>query len=750
MRKRQLFQAVIPFVLCAFLTPSVFANIYTVTSNADAGAGTMRQAMTDAMLHVGKDTIRFNIAGAGLHTITLLSPLPLVEEDLVIDGYSQPGSSKGNINTCQAHNALIQLDGVNQSFNGINVDGSLSASVINAWISGLYLTGFDHAVLIRDNARVSAFCNVISGNKKGTHAFGDNRTDFFVYDNYFGTTVSSTTTAYGGSEIAISFCAADTIEAYNNQIAFSTVEGLNIFLVNSAKILIHNNLIGTNCSKTADLGNLKGANIVDLDTGCALFEQNTFAYNDGAGIDNSDGEICVRKNSFYLNDGAGITTFLNTLTATPNITAASLSNSMLSITLSAPANATIELFLADQGTGDASGGEGKTYLTTLTKDATATSETFSINLASLPFCLNNTMKLTATASDAAASCGCSTSLFSNNIAVTGSSACVQVGNYVWYDQNRDGVQNLTESPLSNIALSLWKAGNQIASMTTNASGEYYFLNKNAVGVTWTGTGADTTLLPNTAYQIRIDTTNQTQLDTLKLTIADATTNGGNDQNDSDASITGNYAIIDVTTDGNGSSNHSYDFGFYRSCDTTLVVANATICNGSSINLFAQASSVSGILTYSTDGINWLALNNPTNLTPSVSTTYFVKDSLIFGCFDVDTLQITVNQPVTAGTGTNPSAVCQAGSNLSNIDLFTQLAGETSGGIWSQTNGTAVNSALNTMTGALNINGLAAGSYVFRYSVTAVSPCANDTEDITITIQNCCPATICLPATIAKF
>ena len=328
---------------------------------------------------------------------------------------------------------------------------------------------------------------------------------------------------------------------------------------------------------------------------------------------------------------------------------------------------------------------------------------------------------------------------------------IQVGNYVWKDTDKDGVQDPCETPLSNVTISLWKSGVQIASTTTDAKGNYYFSSKYLLGTAWTGTGVDTTLLPNMAYEIRIDTATQTLIfDKLALTQANATANTGNDQNDSDATTSGVYKVIAFTTGAAGSTNHTYDFGFYPFCDTTLIVSNTTICNGSTVNLFAQASGVKGTLTYSTNGTTWIALTNPTNVTPSVSTTYFVKDTLTSGCVDIDTLVITVNQPVTAGMGTNPaSATCQAGSGLSNINLAGQITGATSGGTWSQTSGTAVGTALNTTTGVLNPNGIQVGSYTFRYTVTGASPCPNDTEDITIIIQNCCPPSICVPVAVTR-
>ncbi len=45
------------------------ANTYTVTSTADSGAGSLRQAILDANTNPGADTIVFNIVGSGVQTI---------------------------------------------------------------------------------------------------------------------------------------------------------------------------------------------------------------------------------------------------------------------------------------------------------------------------------------------------------------------------------------------------------------------------------------------------------------------------------------------------------------------------------------------------------------------------------------------------------------------------------------------------------------------------------------------------------
>ena len=55
------------------LAPATF----TVTTIADSGAGSLRQAITSANAAAGADTITINL-GAGLHTINLLSGLPAI------------------------------------------------------------------------------------------------------------------------------------------------------------------------------------------------------------------------------------------------------------------------------------------------------------------------------------------------------------------------------------------------------------------------------------------------------------------------------------------------------------------------------------------------------------------------------------------------------------------------------------------------------------------------------------------------
>lgn len=64
---------------------------WLVTTTADNGPGSLRQAIIYANTNAGVDTIAFAISGAGPRTITLAAPLPEITEPVVVDGTTQPG-----------------------------------------------------------------------------------------------------------------------------------------------------------------------------------------------------------------------------------------------------------------------------------------------------------------------------------------------------------------------------------------------------------------------------------------------------------------------------------------------------------------------------------------------------------------------------------------------------------------------------------------------------------------------------------
>ena len=177
---------------------------------------------------------------------------------------------------------------------------------------------------------------------------------------------------------------------------------------------------------------------------------------------------------------------------------------------------------------------------------------------------------------------------------------LEIGNRVWLDDDKDGIQDPCEKPLANVKVALYKGNTLIANTTTDANGEYYFSAKSKLtNGTWVGTAADTTLLPTTAYTVRFGTdgtTNQFASNVLtvdngkyQLTTALSTAPTASTLNDSNPVVTGGFASATVTTGVLGSVNHTIDAGFYCLTTTASVTAIPTTCNGGNVNSNGQVN-----------------------------------------------------------------------------------------------------------------------------------------------------------------
>jgi SdrD B-like domain/SprB repeat len=209
-----------------------------------------------------------------------------------------------------------------------------------------------------------------------------------------------------------------------------------------------------------------------------------------------------------------------------------------------------------------------------------------------------------------------------DIEVLCNAAPIEIGNRVFSDSDRDGIQDANEVGIGSVTLELYEGSTKVGSTSTNSDGTYYFTNAN---VNQNGANG---LKFNTNYEIRTATT-QTTLTGKILTQSNVNSNN-NDLIDSDASLSGSNAVVSFTTGSAGQNNHSYDFGFIT-CDVMFSLAQTNVtCNGKA-NGSISVSASNGATPYQyskDDGVTFQSSNVFSNLSPS---TYriWVKDNL--GC-----------------------------------------------------------------------------------------------------------------------
>jgi len=218
-------------VLAVAATSRLVAGTFTVTNTADSGAGSLRQAITDANALAGIDTINFNIPGAGVHTISPASPVPSITGPVTIDGYTQPGAAQNTDVDGFNGTLLIELNGTNAGVgsSGLTIDGG------NGTIRGMVINRFGNVGINLNSSN-----NLVEGNFIGTNAAG--------------------TTALGNGGQAIRIDSGDgnlvggtAPEARN--IISGNDEGMEIRGVCNSNV-VEGNFIGTNAAGTGALGNL--------------------------------------------------------------------------------------------------------------------------------------------------------------------------------------------------------------------------------------------------------------------------------------------------------------------------------------------------------------------------------------------------------------------------------------------------------------------------------------------------------------
>jgi len=163
--------------LALFATPIASAATFTVTSTADSGAGTLRQAIDDANGTVGSDSIAFAIPEEdcdlfdGICEIEILSDLPEITGGLLIDGVTQPRYGLAPDHVCATSSEplrpRVEITG--------NVDTIFRVtSADRVIIRGLALGRANYPIRAESGGRVTVQCNLFGLSIDGDTRFGFN------------------------------------------------------------------------------------------------------------------------------------------------------------------------------------------------------------------------------------------------------------------------------------------------------------------------------------------------------------------------------------------------------------------------------------------------------------------------------------------------------------------------------------------------------------------------------------------------
>ena len=411
-------------VVALLATSFVSAATITVTNVNDSGPGSLRQAILDANASSGLDTIAFNIPGTGPHTIQPLSALPSITDPVVVDGYTQPGTSANTNPPELGSNAVlkIELDGSMAttgppppSVHGLVI--AAGGSTVRGLVINRFVTG--------DGIRFSTEFGGIGGE-------GNN----LVEGNFIGTDLTGTA-ALGNNR-------AVTIVNPNNRIGGRVPEARNVLSGNDFGVwlqddlatgnLVEGNYIGTAADGVSPLGNTfdgviitRGSSVIGANGnvvgGSASSAGNTIAFNGRVGVFIQVGSVrnAILSNSIFSNgvsqpagsglgidllDPFGITandvgdgdTGANNLQNYPVLTSATSGSAIIEGNLNSTANNTFRLEFFSNTACDSSGnGEGERFLgsTNVTTDGSGNASF----VVSLPVSVPVGQFATATATD---------------------------------------------------------------------------------------------------------------------------------------------------------------------------------------------------------------------------------------------------------------------------------------------------------------------------------------------------------------
>lgn len=297
---------------------------FTVTTIADAGAGSLRQAITSANATAGADQIVFSIPGTGPFTITLATVLPSITESVTIDALTQPGSVCGDLIGGTPHTLNIVLDR-----SAVISPAYLRLAAPNITIRGFVVRNGTVDAIALSAAATNAVveCNYVGTNVAGTSTSGGTFTQQGIESSGPGLLLRNNLLA-GCTANAVESSGANTIVRRNiicanvtgsaalggtavvmrgngllveeNLVSGASNDAINVSV--SANAIIRNNRIGTNLAGTAGIANTGNGIMLAATATNATVSGNTICRN------NLDGVVLAGSGHVVIGNMIGVNT----------------------------------------------------------------------------------------------------------------------------------------------------------------------------------------------------------------------------------------------------------------------------------------------------------------------------------------------------------------------------------------------------------------------------------------------------------
>jgi len=268
--------AILLFALTSFAHGPAEGAAFVVTTAADSGPGSLRQAVLDANAAPGPDVITFSLPSSP-SSIALWSTITCTDP-VTIDATTQPGFGGQPVVELTGASGFPLFDGLHLAAGssvvrglalggfawaiviygpgGNRIEGcflgtDLSGTGIKANQAGVYIASSPDNVI---GGATATQRNLISGNSRGVDIVGSGSTNTTIQGNYFGLDVSGTLVLPNSSGVHSGAGASGTVvggagPGEGNVFAGNSFEAIGI--AGGANTVIQGNLIGVDASGEA-------------------------------------------------------------------------------------------------------------------------------------------------------------------------------------------------------------------------------------------------------------------------------------------------------------------------------------------------------------------------------------------------------------------------------------------------------------------------------------------------------------------